>query len=236
MKDMPNKQLNMWREALPDAAFVNLYGMTEITMNCSYYVVDRDFKNDEPLPIGRPCKNMEILLLNENSQPVEDNEIGEICVRGCGLSYGYYGNPQQTENVFIQNPVNTQYPEKIYRTGDLGRYNEQGELMYAGRKDYQIKHKGHRIELGEIETAAGKISGVSMSACIYDNKKSRIVMFYSGVQLPVKAMKEQLGDHLPKYMVPDKMIWKQNLPHNANGKINRKQLKEDYNCGAYNQS
>ena len=95
---MPNKQLNMWREALPDAAFVNLYGMTEITMNCSYYVVDRDFKNDEPLPIGRPCKNMEILLLNENSQPVEDNEIGEICVRGCGLSYGYYGNPQQTEN------------------------------------------------------------------------------------------------------------------------------------------
>lgn len=233
---MPSKQLNMWRQALPDAVFVNLYGMTEITMSCSYYVVDRDFKDDESLPIGRTCKNMEILVLNENNQLVEGNETGEICVRGCGLSYGYYGNSEQTEKAFIQNPVNTQYPEKIYRTGDLGRYNERGELMYAGRKDYQIKHKGHRIELGEIETAAGKISGISMSACIYDNKKSRIVMFYSGVQLSAKMIKEQLGEYLPKYMVPDKMIWQERLPHNPNGKISRKQLKENYDYGVYKQS
>lgn len=230
---MPNKQLNMWRAALPDATFINLYGMTEITMNCSYYVVDRTFENDEPLPIGKPCRNMEILVLNENNKPVAGDELGEICVRGCGLAYGYYNNPEQTEKAFIQNPANTQYPEKIYRTGDLGRYNAHGELMYAGRKDYQIKHKGHRIELGEIETAAGKIEGISMSACIYDETKNRIVMFYSGKELLKKDVKAQLQMQLTDYMVPDKIIWQESLPHNANGKINRRSLKEAYQSGSY---
>lgn len=233
---MPNKQLNMWRAALPDATFANLYGMTEITMNCSYYIVDREFENDEPLPIGTACKNMELLVLNENNMPVKAGELGEICVRGCGLAYGYYNNPEQTKKAFIQNPANTQYPEKIYRTGDLGRYNEQGELVYAGRKDYQIKHKGHRVELGEIETAAGKIEGISMSACIYDDKRNKIVMFYSGKQLQKKDVKEQLQTQLTEYMIPDKIIWQEELPHNANGKINRRSLKESYQSGAYKQS
>ena len=233
---MPNKQLNMWRAALPDATFANLYGMTEITMNCSYYIVDRDFENDEPLPIGKPCRNMELLVLNENNALVEGDELGEICVRGCGLAYGYYNNSEQTEKAFIQNPANTQYPEKIYRTGDLGRYNEQGELMYAGRKDYQIKHKGHRVELGEIETAAGKIEGISMSACIYDDKRNKIVMFYSGKQLEKKEVKEQLQTQLTDYMIPEKIIWQEELPHNANGKINRRSLKETYQSGAYKQA
>lgn len=230
---MPNKQLNMWRAALPDATFINLYGMTEITMNCSYYIVDREFENDAPLPIGKPCRNMEILVLNEDNKPIVGDELGEICVRGCGLAYGYYNNSEQTEKAFIQNPANTQYPEKIYRTGDLGRYNAFGELMYAGRKDYQIKHKGHRIELGEIETAAGRIEGISMSACIYDDKKNRIVMFYSGKELLKKEVKEQLQMQLTDYMIPDKIIWQESLPHNANGKINRRSLKEDYQNGAY---
>ena len=232
---MPNKQLNMWRAALPGATFANLYGMTEITMNCSYYVVDREFENDEPLPIGKPCRNMELIVLNENNRPVSGNEIGEICVRGCGLAYGYYNNPEQTDKAFIQNPANTQYREIIYRTGDLGRYNARGELMYAGRKDFQIKHKGHRIELGEIETAAGKIDGISMSACIYDDKRNKIVMFYSGAQLLKKDVKEQLGQQLTDYMVPDKIIWQESLPHNANGKINRRQLKEEYHRGTNKQ-
>lgn len=225
---MPNKQLNMWRAALPDAVFVNLYGMTEITMNCSYYVVDREFENDEPLPIGKSCRNMEVIVLNDSDKLVEGDGIGEICVRGCGLAYGYYNNPEQTRKAFVQNPCNTQYREIIYRTGDLGKYNERGELVYVGRKDYQIKHKGHRVELGEIETAAGGIAGISMNACIYDDKKNKIVMFYSGKQLQKKDVKAYLKEQLPEYMIPDKIIWQEELPHNANGKINRRQLKEEY--------
>lgn len=228
---MPNKQLNMWREALPGATFVNLYGMTEITMNCSYYVVDREFADDETLPIGKTCKNMEIILLNKNNESVFGDEIGEICVRGCGLAYGYYNNPEQTEQAFVQNPANTHYREIIYRTGDLGKYNARGELLYAGRKDYQIKHKGHRVELGEIETAAGGIAGISMSVCIYDDKKNKIVMFYDGKQLSKQDIKMQLKGQLPEYMIPDKIIWQEILPHNANGKINRRQLKEGYYSG-----
>ena len=233
---MPNKQLNQWRKALPDAVFGNLYGMTEITMNCTYYIVDRPFADDEPLPIGSPCRNTEILLLKEDNEPAGDGETGEICVKGSGLAYGYYGNREQTQKAFVQNPLNPRYPEIIYRTGDLGRWNERGELMFAGRKDYQIKHKGHRVELGEIETTAGKIDGIAASACIYDEKKSRIVMLYSGRQLLKKKIKEQLEEQLPGYMVPDKIIWQEDLPHNANGKIDRKQMKEDYDRGAYQKS
>ena len=228
---MPNKQLNRWREAYPEVTFVNLYGPAEITMACTYYVVDREFTDDEPLPIGKPCCNSDVFLLDDNNMLIEDDRIGEICVRGDGLGMGYYNNPEQTEKAFVQNPLNAAFVEMIYRTGDLGRFNEYGELMYTGRKDYQIKHMGHRIELGEIETAAGNIPEVSSGACIYDDVKKKIVFIYEGSQVDNKYLEEELLKKIPEYMIPGRIIYRESLPHNANGKIDRKKLQEEY-CSA----
>ncbi len=220
---MPNKQLNEWRKYLPDALYANLYGPTEITDVCTYYIVDREFEDNEPLPIGKPLKNTDILVLNEKNQPVEQGEIGELCVRGTSLALGYYNNPEKTNEVFVQNPLNSSYVEMIYRTGDLVHYNEYGEIMYDSRKDFQIKHMGHRIELGEIETAVYGVEKIERCCCVYDNHRKKIVLFYEG-EAEKKEIEEYLLSAVPNYMVPGKMIRVENMPLNMNGKINRKEL------------
>ena len=133
---MPNRQLNLWRRALPSAQYANLYGPTEITDVCAYFIVDRPMRDYEPLPIGFPCANTEILVLNEQNEQVQGSEAGELCVRGTALALGYYNDPEKTVAAFVQNPLNRSYPERIYRTGDLVRYNERGELIYLGRRDH----------------------------------------------------------------------------------------------------
>ena len=117
----PVKQLNLWRRALPEAQFINLYGPTEATGMCCYFKVDRPFEEGEVLPIGRPFRNTEIILLDENNRVPARGELGEICVRGTSLTLGYYKDFDRTAEVFVQNPLNDAYPENIYRTGDLGR-------------------------------------------------------------------------------------------------------------------
>ena len=221
---MPNKQLNVWRKALPHAEFVNLYGPTEITEVCTYYRVNRLFKDGEALPIGKACENMDVFVLNEANDLARGDEIGELCVRGRGLSYGYYNNPQKTAEAFVQNPLQPNYHELIYRTGDLVRYNEFGELMYAGRKDFQIKHMGHRIELGEIETAALAVDGVKQACCLYDTVRSRIVLFYAGSQ-DDDELKEALSVYVPHYMIPNRFVKMDEIPLNMNGKLDRVWLK-----------
>lgn len=228
---MPSKQLNIWRKYVPDALYANLFGPTEITDIGIYYVVDREFSDDEPIPIGNTCDNVDILILNEDDQEVSSGEIGELCIRGSFLALGYYDNPEKTSEVFVQNPANPHYPELIYKTGDLVSINAYGELMYHGRKDFQIKHRGNRIELGEIEAAAGGIDGVEMTACIYDDIKQRIVLFYKGEDITHEKFIGMLGEKVPEYMQPNVLIRLDDLPFNANGKIDRKQLKGAYMDG-----
>lgn len=222
---MPNKQLNIWRKAFPNCIYANLYGPTEITVDCTYYIVDREFNDDESLPIGFPCENSEILVLNEKNELVKGDEKGELCVRGTGLSYGYYNNPEKTKAAFVQNPLNPNYPEIIYKTGDIVHYNERGELMYDSRKDFQIKHMGHRIELGEIETAVSAVEGVDQTCCLYDTEKSKIVMFYTG-NIETEKIIEKIKDSVPKYMLPNKTVHLDKMPINLNGKIDRVELKK----------
>lgn len=223
---MPNKQLNIWRKFLPDTIFANLYGPTEITDACTYYIVDREFDDDEPLPIGIPMRNTDILVLDDKDCLVtEKNVIGELCVRGTGVAKGYYQNKEKTEAAFVQNPLNDSYEEKIYRTGDLVKYNERHELIYLSRKDFQIKHMGHRIELGEIETAASSLSGISLCCCLYDERHSRIVLFIDK-EMKRDEVNEQLKTMLPEYMLPGKVLVKEEMPINANGKIDRVRLGE----------
>lgn len=221
---MPNKQLNMWRKYLPDVMYANLYGPTEITDACTCYIIDRPFSDDEPLPIGNPMRNTDVMVLNEDNKLVDKNEIGELCVRGTSLSMGYYNNPKKTQEVFVQNPLNSAVPEIIYRTGDLVRYNEYGELVYLSRKDFQIKHMGHRIELGEIETAVSSIDEISLCCCLYDETKEKIVLFIDAC-LEKWYIKEKLEKMLPDYMLPGRIVYMPDMPMNANGKIDRVKLK-----------
>ncbi len=222
---MPNKQLNIWRKYLPNVVYANLYGPTEITDACTYYIVDRDFSDDEPLPIGIPMKNTDILVLNESNKLVEEDEVGELCVRGTSLAMGYYNNLEKTKEAFVQNPLNAAVPEIIYRTGDLVKYNSRGELLYLSRKDFQIKHLGHRIELGEIETAVAAIEGVSMCCCLYDEKRQRIVLFIDK-EYDKEFIKKCLEATIPDYMIPGQVKYLEEMPINANGKIDRVKLKE----------
>ena len=223
----PIKQFKIWKETLPNAKFTNLYGPTETTGMCCYYKVNRDFELGEVMPVGRPFHNTEIILLNDENKRAAQGEVGEICVRGTSLTLGYYHNFEKTNEVFVQNPLNDRYPELIYRTGDLGKFNEFGELVFVSRKDYQIKHMGHRIELGEIEVNVNMMEGISTSCCVYDKEKEKIVLYYVG-DLEVKDVVSILKDKLPRYMIPNKVERLDQMPLTANGKIDRVFLKNKY--------
>lgn len=223
----PIKQFNLWRAALPNARFINLYGPTETTGICCYYEVDREFGLDEVLPIGRPFRNTEVLLLNEQDQLAAPGQQGEICIRGTRLTLGYYRNPEITAKAFVQNPLNDLYPELIYRTGDLGKYNDRGELVFLSRKDFQIKHMGHRIELGEIEVITNMHEEVKTACCIFEPEKKKIVLYYVG-DLEPKDMTSYLKEKLPRYMVPHVTRRLETMPLTPNGKIDRNLLKQMY--------
>jgi amino acid adenylation domain-containing protein len=223
---MPNKYLNYWRKYLPACLYANLYGPTEITVDCVYYIVDRLFLDEEPLPIGKPCRNSGILILNEKDELVMANEPGELCVRGTSLALGYYNNLPKTVQVFVQNPLNRHYPETIYRTGDIVYRNNHGEIIYVGRKDSQIKHSGYRIEPGEIENAALATNLVQTNCVIYNDQRKEIVMFYeNNIEIDLKLLRKKLLNFIPKYMLPSKYVRLEKMPYNANGKIDRVLLK-----------
>ena len=220
---MPTKQFNQWRKALPEIAYANIYGPTEATGDCTYYKVNREFSDDEPIPIGNACENTEVFLLSEENEIITDDRMGEICVRGCSLALGYYNDPEKTAQAFTQHPLHSHYPERIYHTGDLGKYNQYGEIVYISRKDAQIKHMGHRIELGEIEVALSAVEGVGRAVCVYHKTANRIVAFYEG-DITDKEIISVLRDKLPRYMLPNRFCQLDKLPVNANGKIDRVKL------------
>ncbi len=219
----PIKQLNLWKEALPNCKFTNLYGPTEATGMCCYFKVDREFDLNESVPIGGPFKNTRILLLNEKNELCKDGEEGEICVVGTSLTIGYYKNFEKTNEVFVQNPLNKIYPELIYRTGDIGKRNDRGELLFVSRKDFQIKHMGHRIELGEIEVNVNNIDQIRTCCCVYDKEKDKIKLYYVG-DIETGEIISILKEKLPRYMIPNKAEKLDVMPLTANGKIDRKKL------------
>jgi len=221
------KHVNIWKKAVPEAEITNLYGPTEVTVDCTYYKLDRSFADGEPIPIGKACRNMEVMLLDDDLRPVKDGESGEICVRGMGLALGYYGDREKTDAAFVQNPMNPYYPEMIYRTGDIGRIGEDGMLYYLCRRDGQIKHSGYRIELGEIETVLTAVESVRSAVCFFDGERDAIICaaVIDGELADVTA---DLKKRLPAYMLPNKWMLYDGLPSNANGKIDRVKLKELY--------
>lgn len=222
---MPARQLNAWIRRLPNATFANLYGPTEITVDCTYYIINRKIRDDEPVPIGYACMNTDVMVLNDKDELVGKNEKGELCVRGSSLSLGYYNNPEKTSAVFVQNPLNNIYPELIYRTGDIVHYNEQGEIIFDGRRDSQIKHTGHRIELGEIETAVFSNRAIRSNCCLHNIVKDQLILFYVG-DISDEELRKYLSTMLPEYMLPNIFYKLESMPLNMNGKIDRVKLKE----------
>ena len=228
---MPVRQLNYWIASQKGALFANLYGPTEVTDICTYYVVDRPFREGETLPIGSACSNCGVIVLAEDGREAAPGETGELLVRGSFLAMGYYNNPEKTAQAFVQNPLNHSYPETVYRTGDLVRRNERGELLYLGRKDFQIKHMGYRIELGEIEAAAAALPEVQECVSIYDPAKDSILLVVQARGLSEADILGGVKKRLPPYMVPNRIIRLPQMPHNANGKIDRALLKQQYTEG-----
>lgn len=233
---MPTRPLNYWIQNLPDAVYANLFGPTETTDICTYYIVDRPFRDDEPLPMGYACDNCDVYVIDSDGCEVSSDvdpetgysREGELYVRGSFVALGYYGNDEKTRDAFVQNPLNDKYPELVYRTGDLVKYNRYGELVYISRKDYQIKHMGYRIELGEVEAAAGAIDGIRSYACIYDEADDKIVFIYEGRKKDDAELLEAFRRRVPHYMEPGRFVRVTAMPHNANGKIDRKRLKAEY--------
>lgn len=217
------KYLKIWMEQLPHVLYVNQYGPTEATASCTYYVVEDMVEEDTVLPIGRPFDNYRILLLNEDLTETAQGSVGEICVSGPGLALGYYGDPERTRQAFIQNPLNPNYRELIYRTGDLGRWNGD-QLEFHGRKDRQIKHMGHRIELGEIEQTAMQVPGITECCAMYHSPKEQLYLFYTG-SASGKEIVLHFRKVLPAFMAPRKLIQLERLPKLPNGKTDMQALK-----------
>ncbi len=217
---MPIKHLQMWQEALPNTEFVNLYGPSEITCNCTYYRIDRKFEKTDKLPIGKAFPGRTVFLLDDNNQIVtKEGERGELCSAGESLAIGYYNNPEQTAKAFIEYPLEGNV-QRVYRTGDLAYIGEDGNFYFAGRGDFQIKHMGHRIELEEVETNLTALPGVDRACCFYDEAKSRIIAYYKG-DLSSKEIRAQLKAKIPNYMVPNRFNQVEEMPLNKNGKIDR---------------
>lgn len=227
----PTKQFLVWYDALPQACFANLYGPIEITLDCTYYVVEQRPDEQEPLPIGIPYRNTDVLILNEDNRQCMMGEEGELCVRGTSLAMGYYNNPGKTSAAFTQNPLNTAYPELIYRTGDIVCMREDGNILFKGRKDNLIKHMGYRIELDEIEhIIANRLNLVKHCCAVYMQAEKQIVLFYENEE-PVtdKAFRSEISRVFPSYMVPSAFIRMDELPRNTNGKIDRLLLRQKAN-------
>ena len=221
------RYVNLWKAAVPGLQVVNMYGPTETTIDCAAMHLTREYRDDEPIPIGKACRNKQILLLKDDLTPAAPGESGEVCVRGSGLAAGYFADPEKTDAAFIQNPLCPDFRDILYRTGDMAVQKEDGYLYFLSRRDGQIKHMGYRIELGEIEVALHSLAGMQAAACLYDAARDRILCVYAGGMEP-DALAKDLRKLLPKYMLPNLYEKLEALPYNANGKIDRVALKERY--------
>ncbi len=220
---MPSSELEKWRRACPKTTFINLYGPTEATGMSAYWIADRHIGTDEQIPIGKPFPNAELILINDDGKECLDGEEGEILIRGTCVALGYYHGVTATETAFVQNPLQSAYPELVYRTGDMARRNSRGELVYLGRRDRQIKLMGRRIEPREIECAALECSGVIMPTLFFDPNRQRMTLFYMG-ELEERAVASHLSMRLPRYMLPHKYRRLEILPQLPNGKIDTASL------------
>lgn len=231
---LPTKHLINWMTSYPSKRFYNVYGPTEATGISAYYPVEKIPSGiDEAIPIGRACANTEIFVLAEDDRPARIGETGEICIRGSGLSLGYWNDEEKTSRAFVRNPLGSSQHDRIYRTGDLARLRSDGLLEYLGRKDFQIKFMGYRIEMFEIERAILALENIQHAAVMLCNTSqseiAELVAFIEGPQAgDSDAILQGLGRSLPSYMLPKQIIPLERIPLNDRGKTDRAALELYY--------
>jgi amino acid adenylation domain-containing protein len=231
---LPRDVLAAWMELYPKVQFTNMYGPTEITVDCSYHVVHERPGPDVPsIPIGKARTNMELFVRTESgalSQAV--GAQGELLVRGTSVAYGYLGDAERTAKAFVQNPLHRLFHDPLYCTGDLVRIDERGDYLFLGRADDQIKFLGYRIELGEIEASLVGVKGVLEGVVVFNDSPREaerelgaLVSLEGG--LSVDALREALKQRLPSYMVPTRLaVTADEFPRTSNGKYDRKRAKQ----------
>lgn len=226
----PTPALRYWMKRLPKVAFTNLYGPTEATIASSYYTVPScPDDNGQPIPIGAACEGEELLVLDKDLRPMPPGETGDLYIRGVGLSPGYWGDPAKTASAFIPYGAN----DRIYRTGDLARLGSDGLVYFVGRADTQIKSRGYRIELGEIEVALNafkELKECAVVAVATDGFENNLIccayVVQNQFQVSVAEIRHNLSKVLPAYMLPSRWVSFNQLPKNANGKIDRRKIEE----------
>jgi amino acid adenylation domain-containing protein len=233
---MPTPTLIYWMHRLPHVRFTNLYGPTEATIASSYYTVLHCPVNErEPIPIGSACPGEELLVLDGQLRPVAPGDIGDLYIRGVGLSPGYWRDPEKTRSVFLPYPGATEPGDRIYKTGDLARHGANGLFYFLGRADTQIKSRGYRIELGEIEAALHSQPYLRESAVVAipsDGFEGWLIccayVCAAGTQVTPESLRTVLATLLPAYMLPARWMPLDVVPKNPNGKIDRPGLKDAF--------
>ena len=205
----------------------NMYGPTETTV---WSTLSRISDARAPIVIGKPMDNTSVWILSEDLKPCAVGAEGEICIGGAGVANGYFKRPELTADRFVVNPFDSTPGARIYRTGDLGRWREDGTLEHLGRLDFQVKIRGYRIELGEIEAGLAALPGVARSVVIPredtpgDVRLIAYVVPQTAAQLDASQMRNALRGALPDYMLPHNVVVLEALPLLPNGKIDRKSL------------
>jgi amino acid adenylation domain-containing protein len=228
----PTSALIYWMKRLPRVTFTNLYGPTEATIASSYYTVPAcPADSSQPIPIGAACDGEELLVLDRELCAVPQGEIGDLYIRGIGLSPGYWRDPEKTRAAFVAYGEN----DRIYRTGDLAKIAGDGLVYFVGRADTQIKSRGYRIELGEIEVALNAFAELKECAVVAvatDSFENNLIgcsyVVQDQTQLSVSEIRHRLSKVLPPYMLPSRWRSFKRLPKNANGKIDRRKIEEAF--------
>ncbi|MBC8951227.1 MULTISPECIES: non-ribosomal peptide synthetase [Xenorhabdus] len=228
---LKNEQVARWFELYPNITLVNAYGPTEASDDITHHIFTAP-PADAIVPIGRPVQNMWIHILDEQDNLVPFGTSGEICVTGVGVGRGYINTAEKTQLAFdFNHPLAAWSNGRLYRTGDRGRWRTDGNLVYEGRKDEQVKIRGMRIEIGEIENTLMTASGVHNAAVVLDTRDSsdRLVGFVQGSD-DTDAIMRHISQILPDFMLPQALIHCHQIPLNAAGKVDKKQLRSLASC------
>jgi acyl-coenzyme A synthetase/AMP-(fatty) acid ligase len=231
---LTQRSAELWQAAAPNSIVENLYGPTELTIACFLHRWDSERSpamcRNGIVPIGRPYDGLAAMLVDEQLQPVAEGESGELCVNGPQTTPGYWRAPQITAERYIELPADRHQKRRFYRTGDLVAKLPDGEYVFMGRADNQIKVLGHRVELGEIEAVLRAHPGVEHAIAIgwpaVGTTADAIVVFISGNVESIDELLMRAKAALPPYIVPRRILPVAEMPLNANGKVDRRALKD----------